>query len=141
MQKLFIDTNVMIDFLDNRSPFFKDIAKISSLAEDNQFQLVASSLSFVNAFYILRKKHNNDLVRESLKKYRILCQVTVIDELVIDKSLFSEFSDFEDAVQYYSAMDSKSDIIITRNEKDFKNSEIPVMSPRDFLLTFVNNKS
>ena len=139
MKRLFIDTNVLVDFFEKRHPFFNEIAKISSLAENKQFQLVASSLSFVNVFYILSKKIEKKLILESLKKYRILCEVSAIDELVIDKSLFSNFSDFEDAVQYYSAINANCDIIITRNEKDFKNSEIPVMSPTEFLVTFLNN--
>ena len=67
MKKLFIDTNVLIDFLDKRKPFFNDIAKISTLVEDNQFKLVASSISFVNAFYVLRKKNENKL--EKLTKF------------------------------------------------------------------------
>ena len=139
MKRLFIDTNVLVDFFEKRHPFFNEIAKISSLAENKQFQLVASSLSFVNVFYILSKKIEKKLILESLKKYRILCEVSAIDELVIDKSLFSNFSDFEDAVQYYSAINANCDIIITRNEKDFKNSEIPVMSPKEFLISFKNN--
>lgn len=136
MKKLFIDTNVLIDFLDKRNLFFDEIAKISSLAEDNQVRLVASSISFVNTFYVLRKKTENNRVIESLKKFRVICDVSSVDELVIDESLFSNFTDFEDAVQYYSAIQAKCDILITRNEKDFKNSEIPVMSPNKFLEIF-----
>ena len=136
MKKLFIDTNVLIDFLDKRNPFFDEIAKISSLAEDNQVRLVASSISFVNTFYVLGKKTENNRVIESLKKFRVICDVSSVDELVIDESLFSNFTDFEDAVQYYSAIQAKCDILITRNEKDFKNSEIPVMSPNKFLEIF-----
>jgi|Laugresp1bdmlbsn_1035097.scaffolds.fasta_scaffold00393_6 predicted nucleic acid-binding protein len=141
MKKLFIDTNVLIDFLDKRKPFFNDIAKISTLVEDNQFKLVASSISFVNAFYVLRKKNENKLVIESLKRFRVICEVSSIDDLVIDKSLFSDFNDFEDAVQYYSAIHAKCDILITRNEKDFKNSKIPVMTPNEFLVSYKKNKS
>lgn len=138
MKKLFIDTNVLIDLLDKRKPFFDDIAKISSLAEDSKFKLVASSISFVNAFYVLRKKKENILVIESLKRYRVICEISPVDDLVIDKSLFSNFNDFEDAVQYYSAINAKCDIIITRNEKDFKNSKIPVMTPNAFLVSYKN---
>ena len=139
MKLLFLDTNVLVDLFEKRHSFFNEIAKNFSLAEDNQFKLVASSISFVNAFYILSKKIYKTLVLESLKKYRILCEILAIDELVLDKSLFSNFSDFEDAVQYYSAINAKSDILITRNEKKFKNSEIPVMSPKEFLISFVKN--
>ena len=139
MKKLFIDTNVLIDFLDKRHPFFNEIAIIFSLAEENKLNLVASSISFVNTFYVLRKKFDNKFVIESLKKIRILCDVSSIDERVIDESLFSKFTDFEDAVQYYSALHAKCDMLITRNEKDFKNCEIPIMTPSEFLISLKRN--
>jgi predicted nucleic acid-binding protein len=139
MKKLFIDTNVLIDFLEKREPFFDDIALISSLAEENKFKLVVSSISFVNTFYVLRKKNENKRVLESLKRFRVICEISSIDEQVIDKSLFSQFPDFEDAVQYYSALHAKCNIIVTRNEKDFKNSKIPIMSPNKFLEIFSKN--
>lgn len=135
MKKLFIDTNILIDLIDKRAPFYNDIAIISTLAEEQKLKLVASSLSFVNAFYILSKILENKYVIDALKKYRLICDVSIIDEIIIDKSLISNFNDFEDAVQYYSAWHHKCDIIITRNQKDFKNAEIPVMSPTEFLVS------
>jgi hypothetical protein len=68
-------------------------------------------------------------------KYRLICEVSNIDKIIIDKSLISNFNDFEDAVQHYSALYDKCDILITRNKKDFKNSEIPVMTPSEFLVS------
>jgi len=135
MKKLFIDTNVMIDLIDKRVPFYNDIAIISTLAEEQQLKLVASSLSYVNTFYVLSKNLDNTVVINSLKKYRLICDVSNIDEIIIDKSLISNFNDFEDAVQHYSALHHKCDILITRNKKDFKNSEIPVMTPTEFLIS------
>ncbi|WP_116789846.1 type II toxin-antitoxin system VapC family toxin [Flavobacterium psychrotrophum] len=131
--RLFIDTNVMIDIIDTREPFYIDAAKLIVLAERGQVQITASSLSYVNTFYVLEKTHPKDILKETLKKFRIICNVAEIDELNIDKSLYSSFNDFEDAVQYHSAIHSESDIFITRNKKDFKKSEIPVMTPIEFL--------
>lgn len=133
MKKLFIDTNVLIDLIDQRIPFYNDVAIISALAEKKQIKLATSSISFINTFYVLSKKIDNKLVINSLMKYRLICEVSNIDELIIDKSLISNFNDFEDAVQHYSALHHKCDILITRNKKDFKNSEIPVMTPTEFL--------
>jgi predicted nucleic acid-binding protein len=133
MKKLFIDTNVLIDLIDKRLPFYNDAATISTLAEKKQLKLAASSISFVNTFYVLSKKLDNKQVVNSLMKYRLICEVSNIDEIIIDKSLISNFNDFEDAVQHYSALHHKCDILITRNKKDFKNSEIPVMTPTEFL--------
>jgi predicted nucleic acid-binding protein len=133
MKKLFIDTNVLIDLIDKRIPFYNDVAVISTLAEKKQIKLAASSISFVNTFYVLSKKIDNKLVINSLMRYRLICEVSNIDDIVIDKSLISNFNDFEDAVQHYTALHHKCDILITRNKKDFKNSEIPVMTPTEFL--------
>lgn len=132
---LFLDTNVLIDLIDKREPFYDDIAVIASLAESKKLSLAVSSLSFVNTVYVVSRNIEEKLVLDALKKFRIICNVSTIDEIVIDKSLISNFNDFEDAVQYFSALHHKSEIIITRNKKDFKNSEIPVMSPTEFLAT------
>ncbi len=137
--RLFIDTNVMIDIIDMREPFYTDAAKLIVLAETKQVEITASSLSFVNTFYVLVKTHPKDVLKEVLKKFRIVCNVAAIDEMNIDKSLYSSFNDFEDAVQYYSAVHCKSDIFITRNKKDFKVSEIPIMTPSEFLAS-INKK-
>lgn len=131
--KLFLDTNVLIDLIGKREPYFEDVAIIASLAESKKIKLVASSLSFVNTVYVISKVVERKTVLETLKKFRFICEVSDIDEIVIDKSLISSFNDFEDAVQYYSALHHKSDIIITRNKKDFKNSEISVLTPAEFL--------
>jgi len=130
---LFLDTNVLIDLIDKRQPFYNDIALIASMAENKEFKLAASSLSFVNTVYVVSKNVEAKLVLEALKKLRIICDVSNIDEIVIDKSLISNFNDFEDAVQYFSALHHKSDMILTRNKKDFKNSEITTMTPSEFL--------
>ena len=130
---LFLDTNVLIDLIDKREPLYNDIAVIASMAENKDFKLAASSLSFVNTVYVVSRSIEEKLVLEALKKFRIICDVSNVDEIVIDKSLISNFNDFEDAVQYFSALHHKSDIILTRNKKDFKNSEIPTMTPSEFL--------
>lgn len=130
---LFLDTNLLIDLIDKRETFYNDIAVIASMAENKDFKLAASSLSFVNTVYVVSRSIEEKLVLEALKKFRIICDVSNVDEIVIDKSLISNFNDFEDAVQYFSALHHKSDIILTRNKKDFKNSEIPTMTPSEFL--------
>ncbi|MCI9844217.1 type II toxin-antitoxin system VapC family toxin [Flavobacterium pectinovorum] len=130
---VFLDTNVLIDLIDRREPFYNEIAIIATLAENKKIKLAASSLSFINTVYVVSRNIEEKLVLEALKKFRIICDVSNIDEIVIDKSLISNFNDFEDAVQYFSAVHHKSEIILTRNKKDFKNSEIPAMTPSEFL--------
>jgi predicted nucleic acid-binding protein len=134
--KLFLDTNVMIDLIISRNPFYKNIAKIINIAEKNKIELFTSSLSFVNTFYVASKVNPKELVLETLKKFRIICNVSIRDELNIDKSLISDFEDFEDAVQYNSAVYHDCDYIITRDKKGFKSSKITVMTPEEFLVYF-----
>ena len=136
---LFIDTNVMIDFLGEREAFYDEIAKIIVLAEKQEVKIYASSLSFINTFYVLSKAYDAKKLHDILAKFRIVCNVTNVDEINIDKSLHSGFNDFEDAVQYHSALHNKCDIFITRNKKDFKNAELPIMTPSEFL-TSINKK-
>ena len=133
MTSLFIDTNVMIDFLGQRHPFYDDIAKLTVLAERQEVSITASSLSFVNSFYVLLKVYDKKSLHEILLKFRVICKVSNVDEIHIDKSLLLNSRDFEDAVQYHSALHHKCDIFITRNKKDFKKAELPIMTPAEFL--------
>lgn len=131
--KLFLDTNVILDLLAQRDPFYTSIAKIASLADKKQLTIVASSLSFTTVYYLLSRHESADTVKEALRKFKVICDVSNVDENVIEKALNSSFKDFEDAVQYFSAANSDCEIIITRNGKDFKKSEIPFMTAEEFL--------
>jgi hypothetical protein len=72
--------------------------------------------------------------RKTLIKFKVLVSVAPMDDKVLELALVSDFKDFEDAIQYHSALENKVDIIITRNKKDFKNSKLPIMSAREYLL-------
>jgi predicted nucleic acid-binding protein len=125
----------MIDILAQRQPFYVDAAKIITLAEQQKIKLVASSVSFVNTFYVLAKTYEKPDLLKALTNFRILCEVSNVDEINIDKSLHSDFSDFEDAVQYYSALHHNCNVFVTRNKKDFKKTEISLMTPSEFLIS------
>jgi predicted nucleic acid-binding protein len=133
IQRLFIDTNVMMDFLDQRPKFFSAAAKLIVMADKKKVMLVLTPTSFVNSDYLLGKNESRNIVRDKLKKFKVISEICILDESIIEKALHSSFSDFEDAVQYYGALDSHCDIIITRNVKDFKESAIPVMTPNEYL--------
>lgn len=133
--KLFLDANVVLDLILKRQPFFDNIAKIITVAENKSHKLYVSSVTFVNVNYIACKYTDKKKVIESLKMLRILFDVLSVSEIEIDKALFSNFNDFEDAVQHYCAVKNNCDYIITRDLKDFKNSEIPVMTPAEFLVS------
>jgi predicted nucleic acid-binding protein len=136
MKKLLIDTNIVLDLLARREPFYEDAAKLFSLADKNQLILSISSLTMANTYYLLQKVISGTVAKEILRKFKILTTVLALDDKILDLALNdSGFGDFEDAVQYYTALENGQDIIITRNLKDFKTSKIPVLTASEFLTT------
>ena len=133
MSRVFLDTNVILDLLAKRDPFYDSIAKLATLADQKKLILLASPLSFTTVFYVLNKFENSESVLSKLRKFKIICEVCEINEETIEKGLNSNFKDFEDSLQYYSAVQSNCSVIITRNGKDFKNSSLPVMTAEEFL--------
>jgi predicted nucleic acid-binding protein len=137
MKKLLIDTNIVIDLLAHREPFYEDAAKLFSLADKKLLKLSVSSLTMANTYYLLQKANSSLVAKEILRKFKILTIVLAMDDKIIDLGLNdSGFGDFEDAVQYYSAIENGQDIIITRNLRDFKTSKIPVLTAGEFLKSF-----
>ena len=137
--RVFIDTNVMLDLLGERIPFYDPIAKIATLADQGEITMVVSALSYATIFYLLEKYESKENASEKLRKFKIISKVSEVDETIIEKGLTSAFADFEDALQYYCAVKSECNVLITRNQKDFKESTIPVMAPGEFLLMIKKN--
>ena len=136
MTDLFIDTDVIIDFLIDRKPFSREAAIIFTLIEQKKLKGFSSSLTFSNLYYVLRKIESHNKVISKLDSLSKMIGILKVEEQTIKNALASGFPDFEDSIQYFSAVDSKKiDVIITRNIRDFKKSEIPVMTPGDFLKT------
>lgn len=132
-KRIFIDTNIMLDFLGERKPFYEPIAKIATLAEKKKLTMVVSPISFATVNYFLVKFENQKIAREKLRKFKIISEICSLDDRTIEKGLNSSIKDFEDALQYFSASESECEIIITRNGKDFKKSSIPTMTADEFL--------
>lgn len=133
MHKVFLDTNIVIDFLGERAPFYDAAAKLLSLADQKKIELFTSPTTIATTYYILSQYENSKAVVEKIKKFRVLCSISLVDNAVVDKAILSSFNDFEDAIQYYSALASQCDMMISRNEKDFKTAQIPVLNAMDFL--------
>ena len=131
--KIFLDTNVVLDLLGEREPFYDSIAKVVTLADKGKIKLIVSTLSYSTVFYLLSKFEKSEIVKEKIRKFKIICESSDLTDKIIDKGLSSNFSDFEDALQYHCALNADSDIIITRNEKDYKESEITVMTADEYL--------
>ena len=133
MKNLFLDTNIVPYLLANRIPFYTEAAKLFSLADKKKVKLSISSLCLADVHYILSRQNPEIEVRNALRKFKVLVNVLPLDDKVTDLALNSEFRDFEDAIQYYTAIENDQDLIITRNQQDFKESKIPVMSAGEFI--------
>ncbi len=129
----YLDTNVMLDLLGEREPFYNSIAQIATLADQKKLEIVVSPISFATVNYFLSKFEGISVAKDKLRKFKVLCEISIIDETIIEKGLNSNFEDFEDSLQYFCAVDSECEVIITRNAKDFKNSLLPVMSAEEFI--------
>ena len=134
MKKLFLDTNIVLDLLARRDPFYNEAALLFSMADKKEVQLSVSALTFATVNYVLSRQKSAKETKMILRKLKLLVHVTSLDEKVLDLSLNdADFSDFEDALQHYSALDNGIDILITRNLKDFQKSLLPVMTGEQFL--------
>lgn len=133
MNKYFVDTDVVLDLLTQRIPHFHFSAVLFSLAEMGKFNLYTSPTVMVNAFYILRKQLGNDAAKNALRKLRLILHVVDSSEKVLDQALNSNFNDFEDAVQYYTALNAGISTILTRNIRDYKSQDVIIQTPEMFL--------
>lgn len=134
MVKILIDTDVILDFFFDREPFSENAAKILSLCESKEIIGFVTPVIISNVYYILRQTAKHEKVIEKLKMLISITEILVINKDSILQALNSDFKDFEDALQNYSAeLYKEIDIIITRNTKDYKNSSLGVMTPDNYL--------
>lgn len=133
MNKYFVDTDVILDLLTKRIPHFHFSAVLFTLAEMGKYELFTTPTVMANTFYILRKQLGNEGAKTALRRLRIIIHIIDSSEKVIDQALNSAFSDFEDAIQCYTAINDGINCVITRNVKDYKASGIIVQTPEAFL--------
>jgi len=133
MEKVFVDTNIIIDLLAKREPFYREAQDLFTLADKKEIKLFISSLSFANAYYSIVKHHKSIEAKKFLLRFKVLVEILPLEDKSIELALASNFDDFEDGLQYFIAIEFGCDTIITRNKKDFKNSTIPVMNANEYL--------
>jgi predicted nucleic acid-binding protein len=134
MKKLFVDTNIVIDLLSRREPFFEEAATLFSLADKKQIELTASSLTIANTSYALLRQMDSNKAKAILRKLRLIVKTLQLDDKIIGLALNDEaFAGFEDGLQYFTAIENGQELIITRNLKDFKNSKLPTMTAKQFI--------
>ncbi len=134
MNRILIDTNVILDLLARREPYYLDSKKLFSLADKSELQLIISALSIANAYYILNDILKIKEARAIIGKFKVLVELCPLDDKIVELALNDNyFRDFEDGIQYYTALESDCELILTRNIKDFKRSDIPVLQPVEYM--------
>ena len=132
--KIFLDTDVALDHLADRQPFAEYAHRLFAMAETGELTVCVSSLSFSNLYYILRKLQGHADALALLGKLKLLVRVSAVTETEINAALSSSFKDFEDAIQHFAAKtEGGISAIVTRNKADYSASEIPILSPKEYL--------
>lgn len=134
MENVLIDTDVILDFFFDRKPYSEDSAQILGLCENGHIKGFITPVLISNVYYLLRKTAKHQKVISNLKMLMNILDVTLMNKKIVLDALNSEFKDFEDALQNFSAQNDKEiKVIITRNIKDYKKSDLAVMTPEDYL--------
>lgn len=135
--KVFLDTNVIADYLLAREPFYEDAINIFLMGNAGVVELLACDISFPNLAYITRKDFSKDAFYEKIEHLSRAIQITSVGAQLIELAVRERWDDFEDCIQYLSASRSDADCIVTRNTEDFRLSEIPVFTPTEFIDTIL----
>jgi len=134
MDKVLIDTDVLMDFFFDRKPFSEYATILLNLCAEQKIQGYTTPVIISNVYYLLRKTANHQIIVEKLKQLLSIIDVISINKNAVMKALNSNFKDFEDALQNFSAIENSNiKIIVTRNLKDFKKSELAVLTPETYL--------
>lgn len=132
MRKIFVDTNILVDLIADRKPFSKYAIEIFNTAETKKIRLFTSSHSLATTYYLLKKYVDDKTLREVLLGLIEYITIIPVDSAILTKGLRSKHKDFEDSILIFCATTiEKIDCIVTRNVKDFKGSELPVLAPEE----------
>jgi predicted nucleic acid-binding protein len=132
-EHIFVDTDIILDLLGNRHPFYDYSASLFSEADKDNVKLCVSSLSFSNLNYLLSRQYSGPQARKILQKFKTLVSVLAVTDKIVDLALSSDFQDFEDGLQYFTAIENGIRILLTRNLKDYKTANISIMTAEQFL--------
>ena len=139
--RVLLDTDVILDFLLERKPFFQVASELLELNANGAFDAYISSITPINVFYIGRKVVGGSKIRQGIDNLLKLVRVTAVDDSSLVLALGLPFADYEDAVQHASASAARLEAIVTRNTGDYQNATLPVFSPTEFLQHFKSQHS
>lgn len=133
MEKVFVDSDIVLDLLSARQPHYKFAAELFSLADQNSIKVYISSLTFANVNYILSKQLSPGQARKMLLTFKTIVNVLAVNDKIIELALLSNFQDFEDAIQYNTAIENTITTLLTQNLKDYKKAEITILTAQQYL--------
>jgi len=133
LKKVFLDSDIIRDISEEREPHYENSANVMSLITSGDILGFTSSLIIANLYYLQRKDFGHYKNIEFIKKLRKILIILSVTDKTIEKALYSDFKDFEDAIQHFCALENNMDCFITRNIKDYDEAEIPIFTPIDFL--------
>ena len=134
--KILIDTNIILDYALIRQPFYDLADRIFVSIEQEKIEGYICASAFTDLFYILRKPRGKEWTLIFLGKLANLCHIASVDSAIVKKALIKHHKDFEDDIQYYSAVFAGLDAVVTRNPNDFPNSSLRILSPEQLLQEF-----
>jgi predicted nucleic acid-binding protein len=139
MKRVFMDTNVAIDFLTNRQPFAMDAARIFDLSDKGKVKIFIAAVSYKNIYYVLRRFLSGNVALKLLEELAAMTEIANVTDNVIRLSFKTDFKDYEDAIQYQTALSIPNlDFIVTRNTKDFRKSKLAVLNPSEALASLTD---
>jgi predicted nucleic acid-binding protein len=141
MIKVFVDSDIILDLLAQREPYFEYAAKLFTLIDQKKIKAYTSPIIFANLHYLIKKLTSNTAALKSLRKLKTLMNILPVDERIIEQALNSEFNNFEDAIQYFTAINSGINHLLTRNKVDYKKSKIAISTSEEFLKTWYAKKN
>ena len=134
MDKVLLDTDVIMDFFFNREPFAEFAIEVLNRCEEGKIKGYTTPVIICNVYYLLQKTAKHQLIVEKIKQLLSIIDIVQMNKEVVLDALNSDFNDFEDALQNYAAIQhSTLNIILTRNIKDFKKSDLGVFTPETYL--------
>ncbi len=136
--RVLLDTDVNLDLVLQRQPFFVEAKEIFVRLTNGDFEAYICDITILNISYITRKELSDIQIRQAIAKLLQLVKISKVDTAILQKALTSPISDYEDAVQHESAIAENLDAIVTRNAKDFANATVKVYSPNEFLEVLKN---
>ena len=131
--RVFVDTNLLLDVLAKRAPFYDDAARIWTLAELGKIEALVSAISFNNVYYVVRRASNRKSAEQALQLMRNVFIPVPLSVQILSQAMDAGFNDFEDAIQFHSAVHADARCLITRDADHFPVTNIPIITPAGFL--------